>query len=531
MKEKTYNFTIFLMKEHVTNWKSCIKTGLNIKFSKIKEQYGLDGVIGITDSNAKPPKWKELLQKFTEDTLEIDSNVSNKAIMLVKINDRIMAITFGYGRAFLREESIEKNFGFIAALNLLDPQKIRSINSATVEDMVVHVQKQSSYSTGQEEFAINTVNDIMMSVTGKAQDTMCANNVSGKDSLVVSVEMSVADLKEKLEMYLDAYESEKYKENGFSWVDNIREVRDSVIRESLDFELVRQIENQNYHGIQISPPDTVNWKDIKGFALSGMGKKVESEEQFEVDICLEDYFQSIRPGNDIYRKLKRDKLFGLNGDDQIYVISSVFSALTAQIEYEKNVYILCDGRWFHIENDFYHLVKSAVARIPVFNLTLPKCDKNEDEGKYNEKVSKTNQEFCLMDKRLVAVNGGSKKIEACDIFTAQKQFVHVKSKCRSSQLSHLFAQGRISAECFISDQEYRRQVAEIVESQLGKEVFDYRQKPNANEFEVVYIIIDNTVGKVEDRLPFFSLVNLMLTIQDLDRMHMKYSIKMVEKEN
>ena len=172
-----------------------------------------------------------------------------------------------------------------------------------------------------------------------------------------------------------------------------------------------------------------------------------------------------------------------------------------------------------------------MARIPVSNLTLPKCDKNEDEGKYNEKVSKTDQEFCLMDKRLVAVNGGSKKIEACDIFTAQKQFVHVKSKCRSSQLSHLFVQGRISAECFISDQEYRRQVSEIIESQPGKEVFDYRQKPNANEFEVVYIIIDNTVGKVEDRLPFFSLVNLMLTIQDLDRMYMKYSIKMVEKEN
>ena len=64
---------------------------------------------------------------------------------------------------------------------------------------------------------------------------------------------------------------------------------------------------------------------------------MESEEQFEVDICLEDYFQSIRPGKDIYQKLKRDKLFGLNGDDQIYVISSVFSALTAQIEYEENV--------------------------------------------------------------------------------------------------------------------------------------------------------------------------------------------------
>ena len=71
---------------------------------------------------------------------------------------------------------------------------------------------------------------------------------------------------------------------------------------------------------------------------------------------------------------------------------------------------------------------------------------------------------------------------------------------------------------------------EKVKEKLGEDVFDYRNKPKANEFEVVFGIIANKVGKIEDNLPFFSLVNLMLTIQDLDRMHMKYSVKMILKK-
>lgn len=530
MEERTYNFTIFLMKEYVTTWHDCIKPGTDIKLNEIKAEYNIEGVIGIANSNAKKPKWLEFLQEFSEETLEIDNNVSNRAVMLIKVKDRIMAITFGYGRAFLREDNIEKNFGFISALNMLDPEKIRSINSATVEDMVVHVQKQSSYTTGQEEFAINTINDIMMSVTGKAKDSMNASTVSGKDSLVVSVEMSADELKDKLNMYLEAYESKKYIENGFSWVDNIREVRDAVLRESLEFELIKNIESGNYQGVQISPPDTLNWKDVKGFAITGMGQKVEKEDDFFVDISLDAYFKSVRPKTNLYQKLKRDKLLGLNGNDNIFTISSVFSALTAQIELEDNVYILCDGRWFHIENDFYLSVKNKVAQIPISNIFFPKCDKDKDEGEYNEYVAQEMNDFCLMDKKLVGVEGGSKKIEACDLFTKQKQFIHVKNKCRSSQLSHLFAQGKISAECFISDQEYRKQVSNLVEEQFGKAIFNYREKPIANEYEIVYVILDKKIGKVEERLPFFSLVNLMLTVQDLDRMQMKYSIKMVEKE-
>lgn len=135
-----------------------------------------------------------------------------------------------------------------------------------------------------------------------------------------------------------------------------------------------------------------------------------------------------------------------------------------------------------------------------------------------------------MDKKLVSVLGGPKKIEACDIFTKNKQFIHVKNKGQSAQLSHLFAQGKISAECFISDEEFRKQVATIANAEFGATVFDYKKKPQSNEFEVVYAIIDDKNSNLENKLPFFSKVNLMLTAQELDRMHFKYSICLIKKK-
>lgn len=109
-----------------------------------------------------------------------------------------MAIVFGYGRSFLKEECIERNFGLKVALNIINPNKMRSINAATIEDMVVTTQRQASYSTTQDEFGLNVTNDIMKGLTGEPYDAIYGNHISGKDSLVVSVFMEIAELKEKL---------------------------------------------------------------------------------------------------------------------------------------------------------------------------------------------------------------------------------------------------------------------------------------------------------------------------------------------
>ncbi|BDF34202.1 hypothetical protein CE91St62_22670 [Lachnospiraceae bacterium] len=525
---KTQNLTIFLMKDYIKDYNSCLKNRSAIKMMTLKDEYNLDGVICIANSSNKPPRWKEFLQKYSSEDIELDDNTSNKALMLVKLQERILALSFGYGRAFLKEEAIEKNFGFKTALNVISPEKIRSVNAATIEDMVVNTQRQSSHSTSQEEFGLNVTNDIMMAVTGIPQNEDIGKTVSGKDSFVVSVCMDADELKIKLESYLNAYNSNTYKDKGFDWIDNVRAIKDSVLREELDFALSEIIKKKDYSKIQIASPDTVNWNDLLGFCFSGIRKDTTDANVYSMEINYVEYFDSINDNSNLFKKLKRDKLYGMNNGENPFAICNVYSALIAQMYYDDKTYILNAGTWYEVNNSFYSRVTEFISSIPISNLSLPKCPKGMNEGEYNLEVAKQ-QDYYLMDKRLVSVLNGPKHIEACDIFTRDKQFVHVKNKCRSSQLSHLFAQGRVSAQAFTSDQEFRKQVWDKVKSKFGEDVFDYHKKPESSEYEVVYAIIDEKTGDIEDRLPFFSKVNLMLSVQELDRMHMKYSIMMIEK--
>ena len=84
--------------------------------------------------------------------------------------------------------------------------------------------------------------------------------------------------------------------------------------------------------------------------------------------------------------------------------------------------------------------------------------KLEDEGNYNERVSKT-LKYYLLDKMLIKSTQTTSPIEVCDLLTSDSQFIHVKHrKGNSAGLSHLFAQGSVSADLILGDKEFRKSI-------------------------------------------------------------------------
>ena len=524
------NLTIFIMKEHIQEFTDCLKSPASLSSSKLKTALDLNGAIYYCDSSKKFPRWKSYLDELSDEAIDIAENTSNKAVILLKIKDRIMALVFGYGRSFLKEECLERNFGLKVALNIIDPHKMRSINAATIEDMVVTTQRQASYSTTQDEFGLNITNDIMKGLTGEPYDPKYGSHISGKDSLVVSIPMKMADLKSKLDLYYAAYKDDRYKKIGFDWVDNVSEIRDALQAEILDFELVNAIENHKVDHLHIAPPETTNWDHIIGFCYSGIGKKLDNHENYNLDLDLTEYIGKIRSGTNIAQKIHRDKLYAMNSDGIPFAVCSIYAALVFQAKYEEKNYILCSGTWYYVESSFFNQVNNFInTKVPLSDVSLPNCPPDKDEGAYNEMVAQSNSNFCLMDRKLISVENGPKQIEACDLFTRDKKLIHVKNKGQSAQLSHLFSQGKVAAECFVSDQSFRKQVSDIAVQKFGSVVFDYTQKPSSNEFEIVYAIIDTKNSTIDSTLPFFSKVNLMITAQELDRMHFKFSVCFVRK--
>ena len=262
-----------------------------------------------------------------------------------------------------------------------------------------------------------------------------------------------------------------------------------------------------------------------------MGKNKDKEDSYDMDFDIEDYINyihKIKYKPNILEKIKRDRLYAITSAGEVYSICSVYSSIVFQTTVYNETYILYAGNWYIINNNFFQTVVDYVDKIPISSIPLPDC-KEKVEKDYNLSVEKSDSKYCLMDRKLVFVVGAPKQIEACDIFTDDKQFIHIKFKSKSAQISHLFSQGKVSAQCFLSDEMFRKQILDMATKKFEKAVFNYRDKPKPYEYEVVFVIIDKKVDKISKRLPFFSLVNLMLTAQELERMNMKYSIKIVKK--
>lgn len=532
MSEPKVSLIISLMKASVKNFKDCMKSTSERNELRLKSSLGMEGIIFCGKTTEKPPRWKKYLSYWSEDNVEISENRSNKALLLAKIDNRIMAVTFGYGKSLLKEDCIERNFGLKVALNIVDPNKLRSVNASTVEDMVVTTQRQASYSTSQSEFGLNVTNDILKGVTGVPSDSKYGALVTGKDSLSVSVQMKMEELSEKLKLYYSEYKSDRYKKNGFEWVDNVAEIRDPELIAQLNDLLYDAIKVRNVEHLHIAPPETVNWEKITGFCYSGIRKRVSDEKSYNLNLDILDYIDHIKDGVNIGNKLRTDKLHAMDAEGTKFPVCSIYSALVFQTELDEKHYILCSGSWYQIETSFFKKVDAFVSTVKISELNLPECPADYDEGKYNAEVVANNKaDYYLLDRVLFAAEGSPKQIEACDIFTKNKQFVHVKNKAQSAQLSHLFAQGKVSADCFANDFSFRKKIHDKLKAQFGSAIFDPSNRPNSEEFEVVYAIIDTKDSDLNKKLPFFSKVNLMLTVKELEKMHFKCSVCLVKRQS
>lgn len=113
--------------------------------------------------------------------------------------------------------------------------------------------------------------------------------------------------------------------------------------------------------------------------------------------------------------------------------------------------------------------------------------------------------LCL-DARTLQYGGGASKIEVCDVLTEDGIFFHIKKYGGSANLSHLFAQGYVSGELFITDEGFREAIKKKFALVTPYDDLFPKRRPTAGNYSIVYGII--TTSTKEINLPFFSKVTL-----------------------
>lgn len=532
---KSRRLTLFLIKPEFKNWKDCIKEGVSYTSYNISQKFSMTGEIVIGEVKEKSPEWLSFLQEASESELEELYNISLRALLFLKVEDRLFAIAFGYGRYMLKNECYEKDFGFKVTINIVDPSRLRSIDVANVEELTIQTKKQASRSSSLDVFGLDIFSDLVRAVTGEPSDKTLATSITGKDALVFSSKISFDDLKEKLEKFLAAYNSDDYKRN-FPWIDNISEIKEPALLEDLNLRLVEALKNREFDKIHLAPPELIELTEIEGFNYSispSLKKKVEMPDIF-LDLEIEDFVNLIQLEKLDIEKLKNCKvLVKIVDGEELIPKWGIYETLVFEISLNDSLYVLTMGKWFKIETNFsQRVIEFVKTRIPDAEIDMPDCKATENEHEYNRRVAEEVEDLVLMHGELIPHETRRNKIELCDLFSGKGQFIHIKSRGSSSVLSHLFAQGRVSAESFLEDQNFRREARKKIVQRKNKEhlaKFFPDDRPDPSEYEIIFAFIDSSDKELHESLPFFSQVNFMQTAKYLSNLHFNVSKKKIRK--
>lgn len=482
---------------------------------------GLDGRFYSRSSFPHPPGWVRYLDSAVQGGIAGIQSATAAGLLLLRIDGDTFALTFGYGRSFLNQNAIERRFGLRVALNLVDERQLRSLDTKVFEEMVVSRNTQTSRKSDLPAFGVDVLRDILRAATGVAREGTGYKNVSGADALVLGTDRSVEDLPDLLRDLKRHYMSAAYRTN-FAWVDHLSEVRDPALAESLDEQLLGQLRRRDTSSTHMAMPDNLEWEDIDHFTISPTRKQPYEELDLDTYLAQPQTHASNLTLDLLASRKVAVKFIRAGTADTRW---NVYQCLVSEQRVSGSLYALIEGRWFAIADSLVHQVEDYLRGLNLPSTSLPPAWSGETEADYNSRAASGNASLTLLDKRLITIPGAATAIEFSDLLDRDGSIIHVKRKSRSSTLSHLFAQGRVSAAALTEGSVRDLVRAALLAGNPGRDMtpwLDVIPSGSANldraASNITFAVVANSPAPGLDWLPFFSKLNLMQALRDLTQL-------------
>jgi uncharacterized protein (TIGR04141 family) len=490
------------------------------------ETIGIDGVLYVRRSAEKRPIWGSVLDEVVGQSIPDLANRSSSAVLLLRVDGDIFAFAFGYGRYLLEQSLFVQDFGLRTALNTLDDKSLRSVDLHTLEDQPVQKKSQAARGSEVGVFGIDILRDVLRAVTGVPKRGIGLTQIAGGDAMFsFGAEMEAADFPALARQIKGYYVNGGYK-TSFSWVDNVRKVKDDASIDALNAQLVHAISARN-PGIMVTLPEIGAWDTILGFSFT------RNKDGVRPVIHSDDYINTI-PDLALLtvEALKSDRLFVHDVDGNV-TAHPVYRCIYFEIVDGDKTKIIFDGKWYEVDATFIGRITETLDLVQISTLAFPAVEvweeggksKIESEGDYNTRAAAAHGYF-LLDKKLVKTDRATSAIELCDLLTPAKQFVHVKHrKGGSAGLSHLFAQGGVAAEIMLGDKAFRKKARTVLRG-VNRAAGDLvpLDKLKSADYEIVFLILGAESATLKQNLPFFSKVNLAKVFENLTQRGFRVSI-------
>lgn len=487
----------------------------------------------LAQSSPNEPPWGQFLRDGFGEGVRTPPVSGTAALLVMEVGYRdathYLAFIFGFGgRHLLRSGSWERGYGLRTALNLIypseardaDPGRLIGVEAKTRARQTMRSRRQASRATTLEEFEVDRFRDVVGQAVGRPADRdTWGTRISGADAIYLNPNVSFDELPALCRKLLDSHNQTDYKEQ-FDWLDDLQPVADRDRLASLQAHVVDDLINTNIMHLDLCPPEMVDWTLVDGFRFH-----YDRRADFHPDLRLVDYLGGLDAhggrGQLTIEFLKSRHILAVDRDGRTVHKWAVWSCLIGEFDTDQGTVVLDEGEFFDVSRSYLDQLNNYIDRIQQPAVRLPVADGAMRESEYNSSVSQTVDGCLLMDMKTVGSPGRATPVEICDILTDDREFVHIKRHLGSSDLSHLFAQGLVSAELLHDDQRTRDLMRQAIrEASDNNAAFDFIDADaiRPSDFVVVYGAIANWRGRsLAIALPFFSKVNLRNTATELRR--------------
>lgn len=491
-------FSIFRLKDVPEDWTKVLKNPGRLHHFLIRSAGTDVGDLYVQPSKSSPPRWASLFEGSI-DLSALGRVSSTAAVLFIARDDRAFAVIFGHGRHLLEPNCWEERYGLLVALNSIGERQLRSIDKQSFDAFSSHSRIQVSKETGATDFGLDIERDLLRAVVGTPRNASLGERLGGFDVLHASVRVALGDIPKLLDSYERQFRSRSYR-SAFPWIDHVRQVRDESTTARLDGLLTEKITSNDLDRCWLAVPEVIDWTQPWTFRYGTSRRHPEHH-----DISFRTFLESERdPSKVTLATLHARRVLGFDADGVQRLMWTVYRCIYAEIDYASDTYLLNGGVWYRIAKDFVTEVNEAYERMPRYDLQLPDYD-DETETAYNARVAQDDPgTFAAMDRKNCQYGGGRSKIEFCDLYTPDRDLIHVKRYGSASNFSHLFSQGVVSGESFQMDAEFRALVnAALPSTHAIRRVQD---RPDRDVYRIVFAVVSEAAEVL--RLPFFSRVTL-----------------------
>jgi len=490
---------------------------------------------------SNPPPWRSFIETGAADIPEGMFSGGAGAVIFIPVGTRILAVSFGHGHIALDLDAFERQFGLKVTLNAVPRGNLRSLDLATPDAITFQKRVQASKDSDVQDFGVDMLRDLARVAGGTPKDSAFADFVAGKDSLSITCEVDTDSLEQKCTEILGVYAGSEYK-TEYKWVDQMRTVQEKDIVSELDGKLMDAIATLRTGGhsdLHLAPPEIVNYVEGCELHYNGFG----SHGKTFSSLSISDYIAELNRcqfADGIDDLKSKHKISAKKADSDKFTEKwRLYDCFVFETSLTNNnqttSYVMFAGDWYEIEKNFKKRIEAFYDEID--KVTIVGATTCRNEQILIDDLVATRPDLLKLDKEKINPEGVRyANLEPCDFFSINKEFIHLKDGHSSGSISHLWNQGVVSAEAFISDKIFRKKLRSKVKTlaKNGTTRFeDFFPKaseiPKRQDYKIVYGIMRKPYADGSLGIPFFSKVSLQASIEKIRQFGFPVALELIEK--